>query len=274
MSTDYVLGNDQEELSRLKLQHDLWRDELIKLWNLSKIKQSNKVLDLGCGPGFTSLDILKYIQHDVQLTSVDISENFLNYVNFQVESLSKANSAKYNVTTKKSFIEELDLEEKNFDTAFCRWLMIFVQDPKKAIERIHLHLVPKGQFIIQEYVSYDSMDLVPNSKLMKTVVEAIFKSWKDQGGDPNRGKSLPWLLEKSGFKVTHIEPIAKFARPEDPLWQWPDTFFKSFLPRLQKMNYLSEQQIKDFFVEWESAKNDKGAFFIAPTVINIIAEKV
>ena len=76
MSTDYVLGNDQEELTRLKLQHDLWKPELTRLWEKSKIKSAQKILDLGCGPGFTSLDLMKFVEHACQMTSVDLSENF------------------------------------------------------------------------------------------------------------------------------------------------------------------------------------------------------
>ena len=271
MATDYVLGDDQEELSRLKLQHDLWREELLRLWNFSRLRVSDKILDLGCGPGYVSLEILNYVRSNVELTSVDISEKFLNYLNNQVKEL---NYKSLKFKTHKSNIEQLDLEDKNYETAVCRWLMIFVQDPKMAIERIHRHLVPEAEFVIQEYVSYDSMDLVPGFTAMKPVVDAIFKSWKDQGGDPNRGKYLPNLLEESGFRVTHLEPVAKFARPHDPLWQWPDSFYKSFLPKLQKSNYLTPKQVTDFFIEWEVAKETPGAFFIAPTVMNIIAEKI
>lgn len=270
MSSDYILGNDQEELSRLKLQHELWKSELIRLWELSKIKQGFKILDLGCGPGFTTIDLAKYLNQACNITSVDISENFLKFLDHQKKSLP----ANQTITTRNSFIEDLHLENKDFDTAFCRWLMIFVQNPAKAIASIHKHLKPKAQFVIQEYVSYDSMDLVPNFQSMKPVVDAIFKSWRDQGGDPNRGKYLPNLLEKGGFKVIHLEPIAKFARPTDPLWIWPETFYQSFLPRLEKNGYLSAQQVKDFFVEWESSKQVPGAYFVAPTVINIIAEKL
>ena len=267
MSTDYVLGNDQEELDRLHLQHVLWRDELIKLWEISGIKTASRILDLGCGPGFTSQDLLSYTNNKADLTSVDISEKFLAYLKSQVVQNGRQ------IKTHRSFIEELDLPEKNFDAAFCRWLMIFVQNPEKAILQINQHLKPGAEFVIQEYVSYDSMDLVPNSQTMKPVVEAIFKSWKEQGGDPNRGKYLPQILEKSGFRVVHLEPIAKFARPNDPLWQWPDSFYKSFLPRLEKGGYLTAKQVSDFFAEWNESRTKPGSFFIAPTVINIIAVK-
>lgn len=269
MSTDYVLGNDQEELSRLKLQHDLWKPELLKLWQKSKIKTASAVLDLGCGPGFTSMDLLQYISHDCQMTSVDISENFLKFLNSRQTELPVGQK----ITTHRSFIEQLDLPKKDFDAAFCRWLMIFVQDPEQAIRQVHAHLKSKAQFVMQEYVSYDSMDLVPDFTHMRPVVDAIFKSWREQGGDPNRGKKLPYWLEKVGFKVIEIEPIAKFARANEPLWAWPESFYKSFLPRLEKSGYLTAKQVKDFFQEWEDAKKAPGAYFVAPTVINIIAEK-
>lgn len=270
MSSDYVLGNDHEELGRLRLQHELWRDELLKLWRQSRIGQSSRVLDLGCGPGYTTMDILNYTGMNCEVTAVDISDNFLNYLRHQAQSSGQLSRLK----TQKSFIEDLQLHETSYDTAFCRWLMIFVQNPQKALERIHAHLKPNAEIIMQEYVSYDSMDLVPDYASIKPVVEAIFKSWRDQGGDPNRGKSLPFFLERSGFKVKMLEPVAKFARPEDALWKWPDTFYRSFLPRLQKTGYLNASQVADFFHDWEHAKNNPGAFFIAPTVINVIAEKV
>ncbi len=269
MSTEYVLGNDAEELARLKLQHDLWKSELVRLWEISKIKSANQILDLGCGPGFTTMDLAIYLNKPCEITSIDISENFLNYLNSRSKNLGPGQK----ITTQKTFIEELDLPNKNFDAAFCRWLMIFVQDPPRAIESIAKHLKPKAQFVLQEYVSYDSMDLVPDTKMMRPIVDAIFKSWKAQGGDPNRGKHLPMWLEKAGFKITHLEPIAKFARPNDPLWLWPESFYKSFLPRLEKAGFLTALQIQDFFSEWNESKNKPGTYFIAPTVINIIAEK-
>lgn len=269
MATDYVLGNDQEELARLKLQHDLWKSELLKLWQKSKIKEARHILDLGCGPGFTSFDLLQYIGHECDMTSVDISENFLQFLNSRQSELP----LNQKLTTHRSYIEQLELPFKNYDMAFCRWLMIFVQDPEKAIRQIHAHLKTKAQFVLQEYVSYDSMDLVPDFKHMRPVVEAIFKSWREQGGDPNRGKKLPYWLEKVGFKVVEIEPVAKFARVNEPLWAWPDSFYKSFLPRLEKSGHLTAKQVSDFFQEWENSKTIPGAYFVAPTVINIIAEK-
>ena len=269
MSSEYVLGHDQEELQRLQLQHQLWKDDLLQIWAKAHMQKMKKVLDLGCGPGFTTLDLAQFITGDCHVTAVDLSEPFLKHLQSRAEQLPGGKK----ISTYQSYIEKLDLPERDYEGAFCRWLMIFVQDPKLAIERIRQHLQVGAYFSLQEYVSYDSMNLVPHFSSMKPVVEAIFKSWRDQGGDPNRGQVLPQLLEKGGFEVVHIAPVAKFARPQDPLWAWPDTFYKSFLPRLLKNQYLSQEQVHHFNQDWARAKNEVGAYFIAPTVINIVACK-
>lgn len=267
MSKDYVLGNDQEELQRLKLQHDLWQPDLMALWDRSHLRTTKKVLDLGCGPGYTTQELIKYISKNGTVTAVDISENFLKYLNHTAKSMD------LNITTQLSQIESLNLIEKDFDAAFCRWLMIFVSQPEIAIQKIRDHLKPHAQFVIQEYISYDSMNLVPDYPSMKPVVEAIFKSWKDQGGDPNRGQILPQLLEKNGFRVLEIKSVSKLIQPSEPFWQWPTTFYKNFLPRLMANKYLSEIQVENFFKDWAIAEKTPGSFFVAPTVIDIIAEK-
>lgn len=261
---DYVLGADEVEIQRLKLQHDLWRNDLIRIWEKSLFSQGQKFLELGCGPGFTTRDLSLFLKSNAKITAVDISDNFLKHL----DSMKIPG-----VKTVNSFIEKLDLPNKDYDAAFCRWLMIFVPNIDLAIKKIGEHLKPNSVFSMQEYISYDSFSLAPDEPIMKVVVDAIFKSWMDQGGYPNQGRKLPQVLEKNGFQVLEIEPIARVCRPEDDLWQWPETFFQSFLPRLIKTNYLKANQAKQFWTVWEKAKRTKGSFCVAPTVVNIIARK-
>ena len=48
---------------------------------------------------------------------------------------------------------------------------------------------------------------------------------------------------------------------------------KSFLPKLIATHYITEAQSNEFFAEWNDFKNEPGRFFIAPTMMNIIARK-
>ena len=262
--TEYVLGSDQTELIRLKLQHDLWKDQLIRLWKKANFISGQSILELGCGPGYTTEDLSSFLNHQSQITAVDISDDFLGYLK---------NKKLPGVTTHKSFIEKLNLPKTDYDAAFCRWLMIFVPDINMAIAKIRDHLKPGATFALQEYISYDSFSISPDDPIMKKVIDAIFKSWMDQGGFPNQGRRLPLALEKLGFDVIEIEPIARVSRPHEPLWQWPETFFQSFIPRLVNTGYLTAEDQTEFFSIWDGLKKIKGAFCVAPTVVNIIARK-
>jgi ubiquinone/menaquinone biosynthesis C-methylase UbiE len=264
-SKDYVLGTDQTELERLQLQHNLWQNHLIRLWDKSEFKKCSSILELGCGPGFTTGDLNLYTQQNAKITAVDISDNFLNYLNSKNFK---------NVTTVKSYIESLDLENKKFDAAFCRWLMIFIPDINKAVQKISEHLKPGAVFSMQEYIAYDSFSISTGESIMKKIVDAIFKSWMDQGGFPNQGRRLPKALELNGFEVLEIEPIARVCRPHEPLWQWPETFFRSFIPRLVSTGYLSIEDEKEFFQVWSDLKKTPGSFCMTPTVVNIISRKI
>lgn len=264
-SNEYVLGTDNIELKRLKLQHDLWKDQLIRLWSRAGFQSPSHVLELGCGPGFTTLDLDNFLNRRSHITAVDLSKEFLSNLD-QLKNI--------NIETVQSSIEKLDLPKKDYDFAFCRWLLIFVSDIHKAIAKVHEHLKSGAIFAMQEYISYDSFSVSPESPLMKKVVDAIFQSWIDTGGYPNQGKRLPLVLENSGFEVLEIEPLARVCRPHEPLWQWPETFWYSFLPRLVQTKHITEQDQIDFMQMWQSLKTTKGAFCVAPTAVNIIAKKL
>jgi SAM-dependent methyltransferase len=55
--TDYVLGTHDEEIARLGLQHQAWRSRALAAWQKGEFGPGQTVLDVGCGPGFASLDI-------------------------------------------------------------------------------------------------------------------------------------------------------------------------------------------------------------------------
>jgi hypothetical protein len=51
----YILGTDQEELTRLKIQHMVWLSEAKRGWDLAGFKIGQTILDLGCGPGYCTI---------------------------------------------------------------------------------------------------------------------------------------------------------------------------------------------------------------------------
>jgi len=54
---DYVLETHREELERLGLQHRAWRPTVLECWRHAGITQGWRVLDVGAGPGYATVDL-------------------------------------------------------------------------------------------------------------------------------------------------------------------------------------------------------------------------
>jgi hypothetical protein len=159
------------------------------------------------------------------------------------------------------------------DMAYARWVLCFVPDPEAVIVSVARLLKRGGRFAVQDYFNYESMTLAPRKEPFCRVVRAVAQSWRDRGGDPDIVGRLPGLLSKHGFEVTHLSVNQRVATPHSGLWAWPDSFWRSFLPRLLAMGYVSHEEASAFEAVWAEASNDPDAFTLLPPVWDVIAEK-
>ena len=67
----YPFGYGDEELQRLREQHRVWQEENQRLLNRAGFGQGNTLVDLGCGPGFTTLDLARRVGPMGRIIAVD-----------------------------------------------------------------------------------------------------------------------------------------------------------------------------------------------------------
>jgi len=264
----YVLGTDRDELERLGLQHRAWRAQAYEHWERAGFGPGSRVLDVGCGPGWATLDLAPIVGDEGSVTAIDVSRRFLDHIEAQVRRAGITN-----VRTRESDLLALDLEPGSATGAWCRWVLSFVRDPDAAIGRVARVLRPGATWALQEYVSYSSMRLGPRGAALPRVVRAIEESWRAQGGEPDVGLRLPTLLEKHGLSVIETRPISRIARPGSLLWEWPGSFFSVFVPKLVTAGHLTKAEADAFLEEWRSASKDPGSVFFAPSVVAVTAVK-
>ena len=80
-SNAYLLGTANPELQRLSLQNDLWSKQTEALWDTAGFAAGHHLLELGCGPGFSSLALAKRVGKDGKVLGWDRSSAFLGYCN-------------------------------------------------------------------------------------------------------------------------------------------------------------------------------------------------
>ena len=65
MTTDskgeYRFGYSREELERLGYQHRVWVEANRRLLDRARLAEGSTVVDLGCGPGYTTLDLARAV---------------------------------------------------------------------------------------------------------------------------------------------------------------------------------------------------------------------
>src|SRR5437762_4804586 len=123
---DYVLGTHDEELERLGLQHRVWRPAVLDCWQKAGITVGKRVLDVGAGPGYATVDLAEIVGPTGEVLAVERSARFLEVA--QQASVARGLSQ---VRFQHADLMEQPLDAQNFDYAWCRWVASFVASPEK-----------------------------------------------------------------------------------------------------------------------------------------------
>ncbi len=264
----YLLGTDSEERRRLETQHRLWAEWAHDLWDRAGFGSGDRLLDLGCGPGFAALELADRVGTRGQVLAVDESARFIGAL--------AQESDRRGLTQLKARVERVEalrLEPGSLDGVFARWLFCFLPEPLPIIERVVSALRPGGRLVVWDYLNYRATALHPRSPAFERVLAAVDESWRRTGGDLNVGERLPGLIAGAGCRLLELVPLSRFARPGTALWQWPTGFFRGYVPRLVEAGLLTEAERGAFEAEWKEREQDPGAFLSAPPMVGIIAGK-
>lgn len=265
---EYVLGTDGEEIARLGLQHRLWSEQAFALWARAGFGPGQTILDVGCGPGFATFDLAQLAGPMGRVVAVDESTHFVGYLEAQ-----RAARGVTNVDLQLGDVHDMNLPPNSVDRAYARWVLCFVRDPEQVVRRVAAALRPGGRFAVQDYFDYASLTLAPRSEVFSRVIQAVSRAWRDHGGDDDVAARIPAMMRRAGLEVLSVHPNLRVARPNDPLWAWPTTFFRSFLPRLVLMGAITKLLFDQFMAEWDARSHDPDTFVVAPVVYDIIGRK-
>lgn len=264
----YLLGETDIELSRLGFQHEVWASATSALWDEAGFGVGDALVDLGCGPGFASLPLARRVREGGSVLSVDASQKSIA----TLEAAAKALGVR-NIRAKHASVDTIELGENSLDGAFARWLFCFLEEPEELVRKIARALKPGAQVAVMDYFQYQTFALAPPIEVMPRVIDAVVGSWRDSGGDLDIGGKLPAMFEAEGLTVTSLKPIVHCARPGTALWEWPRTFFESYLEVIVGKGSLSSTDADAFQSALAAHAGTPGAFMLTPPVMAIVAQK-
>jgi len=181
---EYILGTDPLELERLRFQHQTWRERACALWEKAGIREGQAVLDLGAGPGYTSLELARIVGRSGRVIARDRSPRFVAYLARECERLGQSH-----VEASQGDAETLDLPDGSLDAVYTRWLLCWLPDAGAALARIARCVKPDGLLLVQDYLDWGSLRLVPGSEVFDRMVAACMRSWREGDGTIDIGRS-------------------------------------------------------------------------------------
>jgi SAM-dependent methyltransferase len=266
---DYVLGTHDEEIARLGLQHRVWRPVVLDCWKKAGITAGKRVLDVGAGPGYATVDLAQIVGPSGEVTALERSSNFVSVMKETCRARSLTN-----VKVHELDLMNDDLPKGDYDSSWCRWVLSFVSDPALLIRKLNGAMRKGGISIFHEYGHYETWRFFPRLPMQEKFREHVIATWRESGGEPDAAPALPVLLAQNGFAIRSATPHVFALRPNDEMWQWPATFIDVYLPRLQEMGRIDQEFADKVRADLAGAEAKPNSLMITPLVLEIVAETV
>lgn len=265
----YLLGTHDLEISRLGLQHRVWRPRVLDAWRRAGITVGSRIVDAGAGPGFAALDLAEIVGPQGRVHALERSRHFLDHLEQTAErrGLDNIETANLDLVTDPLPVTEAD-------AFWIRWVLAFVSDPETVLAKLAETLRPGGVAVIHEYLDYSTWSFAPNSQVQREFLDFVIKDWRAAGGEPDIGRSLPRLLPKAGLRIRELRPIVDVIGPSNFVWQWPASFVETYPDHLAESGKVEPAWAERVKADFRSAESDPDTVMVTPMVLEVIAEKV
>jgi len=134
---------------------------LAEYLDISYLPFKSKILDVGCGTGYTS-HIIATIRRDIQLTGIDFSKKSLEFAS----NFSKQNNF-HNTEFEFMDLRQINFEQNSFDVVHCSGVLHHIQNPKPIFEKLCKLLKKNGLLVIGLYHPWGRFQLHIRQKIFK-----------------------------------------------------------------------------------------------------------
>jgi ubiquinone/menaquinone biosynthesis C-methylase UbiE len=265
---DYLLGVNQLELERLRFQHSVWGHVTRKFLSRLEVKKGWRCLDVGAGPGLVSIDMREMVGETGEVTALEPSEFYLDWLRNQVSERGWNN-----VTCLQGTAEQASLPAEYFDLVFVRWVIAFVPDPEKFLTRLFSALRPGGIIAIQDYY-YEGLSLYPHGGPWDGIADIVRAYYRSGGGDAYVTGRIPQIFTRNGLRLVDFTPTCLAGGPTSGVMEWAHRFFSLHIPIMAEKGIISREQARQLLTDWQTRRQNQETLFFSPLVVDVAGCKV
>ncbi|KAH8678511.1 ubiE/COQ5 methyltransferase [Xylariales sp. PMI_506] len=232
---------------------------------LPYIKPTDRVLDVGCGPGSITIDIAE-IACQGSVIGVDSVASVLD----QARSLAAQRGATNIEFQGPVDANALPYEDETFDVVFCHQVLQHVNDPIGILREMR-RVVKPGGYVAARESDYGSFAWYPAHEQLDKWSQVYHKNAKANGGEPDAGRFIHAWARKAGFETEAIENTVTswcYSGPRAAQWaeMWADRALHSgFHKTAIDKKHASEEEIQAISNGWRNWAAMEDLWFSVPS---------
>jgi SAM-dependent methyltransferase len=191
----YALATGEAADYRLRILHDLYGPGTRRVLLEAGLRSGMRVADLGCGVGMVTALLAELVGPGGYIVGIDASGAQL------AQAGERLNGSGTNVSFVEASATDTGLPPGSFDLVYCRFLLIHLAEPERALREMFALLRPGGILVCEDG------DLTASGSEPPSAMGAFADLWGRLG--PRRG--LDYTL---GRRLFQMVLAAGFATPE------------------------------------------------------------
>jgi SAM-dependent methyltransferase len=213
------------------------------------VAPGERVLDIGCGPGFYVAELLEQVGPDGSVVGVDSSPSMLAMAAHKSEGHD-------NVAFHEAEATSLPVEDTSFDAILSVQVIEYVADVQAALAEMHRALRPGGRLLVWD-VDWGTLSLRTTDPAR---TERILRAWDGHLAHPSLPHTLTAELKSTGFEDVRVEGHTFATNEFDP-----ETYGGFLIPFIA--NFVTDRDISDEDAQaWEAEQRElarRDEFFVA-----------
>ena len=177
-----------------------WSESSRIFLEAANIVAGDKVVEIGCGPGFTSCELAAWVGQDGHIDGVDVNSDFIQFGNTLVKQGKLKDIVNFHCVSGSN----LPFSDLSRDCVIAKNVLLYVDDPLDSINESHRILVDGGRLhVVEGDWGLLFAEPVP-AELWRAFIEAAGIAFRT----PMIGRKLYGLARRSGFKEVSVSTIS------------------------------------------------------------------
>jgi SAM-dependent methyltransferase len=260
----YVLATGEAAAYRLRLLHGLYGEGTRRVLLDTGLQRGMRAADLGCGVGVVTALLSKLVGPEGHVVGIDVSAAQL------AQARERLNGSGGNVRFVEASATATGLPPESFDLVYCRFLLIHLSEPERALGEMRALLKPGGILVCEDG------DLTSAGSEPPSALDAFAELWgrlgPKWGVDYTLGRRLFQMVQAAGFpepEVTFNQPVV--ARGETK--RFLELSVAEAGPALINAGLITAEELERTLLEMRRLSADGNVLAVMPRMAQVWARK-